>query len=280
MSEARAYRAERGRTHGADARWLASSEMRRRRVRDPPAERVEVERGEGRHLPPHAAHLEARGRADRDEPGERAREAIEVGLHHGALLVPEQLDVALPDEITRGLPGRRGRRRGRQDAPSLVDRLEAGQDSCVVPFRLQQGAQASDPVAGGDVREVNPEDVVEDGVVRRPDRVHVPRQQQFPATQAVRDVHEAAAVGVQPEGEQDEPDVVRRDRGHRGPLEAGRLALVEPGIAGRDLHVAVEGAAWVAQETVGQGPPARDRVRLRCGVHHQRPPAPSRPGPL
>jgi hypothetical protein len=85
-------------------------------------------------------------------------------LHHGALLVPEELDVALPVEITGGLPGRRGRRRARQDAASLVDRLEAGQDRRVMPLRLQEGAQALDPVVGGDVREVNPEDVVEDGV--------------------------------------------------------------------------------------------------------------------
>jgi hypothetical protein len=115
-----------------------------------------------------------------------------------------------------------------------------------MPLRLQEGAQASDPVVGGDVREVNPEDVVEDGVVRRPDRVHVLRQQQSPASQAVRDVHEPRAIGVQPEREQDEPDVVRRDRGHRGPLEAGGLVPVDPGVAGRDLHVAVEGAARVA----------------------------------
>ena len=73
---------------------------------------------------------------------------------------------------------------------------------------VQESTQPSDPVIGREVREVNPEDVVEDGVVRRPDRVHVLSQQQFPATQAVRDVHEARAIGVQPEREQDEPDVV------------------------------------------------------------------------
>jgi hypothetical protein len=38
-------------------------------VRDSSCERVEVERGEVRNLLPHSAHLEARGRADRDEPG-------------------------------------------------------------------------------------------------------------------------------------------------------------------------------------------------------------------
>ncbi len=49
---------------------------------------------------PHPTDLESRGGADRDEPGERAREAIEVGLHQGALLMLEELDVTLPDEIT------------------------------------------------------------------------------------------------------------------------------------------------------------------------------------
>jgi hypothetical protein len=88
-----------------------------------------------------------------------------------------------------------------------------------------------DPVFGTDVGEVNPEQVVEDGVVRRPDRVHILGQQQFRATQAVRDVDVAGAVGVQSEREQGEPDVVRRDRGHRGPLEASGPELVHPGIA-------------------------------------------------
>jgi hypothetical protein len=113
----------------------------------------------------------------------------------------------------------------------LVDRLEAGHDRCIVAVRPQESAEASDPVVGSDVREVNPVDVVEDGVVRRPDRVHILRQQQFPATQAVRDVHVASAIGVQPEREQGEPDVVRRDCGHRGPLEASGLELVHPAIA-------------------------------------------------
>src|SRR4029077_11620787 len=72
-------------------------------VRDSSCERVEVERGEARDLLTHSAHLEARGRADRDEPGVCAREAIEVGLHQRALLVLEELDVALPDEIIGGL---------------------------------------------------------------------------------------------------------------------------------------------------------------------------------
>src|SRR5215831_9214168 len=52
-------------------------------VRDSSAERVEVERGEVRNLPPHSTYLEARRSADRDEPGERAREAIEAGVAPG-----------------------------------------------------------------------------------------------------------------------------------------------------------------------------------------------------
>ena len=46
---------------------------------------------------------------------------------------------------------------------------------------------------------MNPEDVVEDGVVRLPDGVHVLGQQQPVAAQVVRDVHVAGAVGVQPQ---------------------------------------------------------------------------------
>jgi hypothetical protein len=55
---------------------------------------------------------------------------------------------------------------------------------------------------------MDPEDVVEDGVVRRPDRVHVLGQQHPPTTQALRDVYVASAVGVQPERVEGEPDVV------------------------------------------------------------------------
>jgi len=200
-------------------------------VRDSSCERVQVERGEARNLPPHSTHLEARGRADRDEPGGCAREAIEVGLHQGALLMLEQLDVALPDEIIGGLASLCGCHPICQDTASLVDRLEAGEDRCIVALCLQESAQTFDPVFGSGVREVNPEDVVEDGVVRRPDCIDILREQQFLANQAVRDVHVAGAIGVQPEREEGEPDVVRRDRGHPGPLEASGLELVDPGIA-------------------------------------------------
>jgi hypothetical protein len=152
-------------------------------------------------------------------------------LHQGALLVLEERNVALPDKIIGPLPGLRGRHLVRQDTASLVDRLEAGQDGCIVALGVQESAQAFDPVVGADVREVNPEQVVEDGVVRRPDRVHILGQQQFRSTQAVRDVDVASAIGVQPEREEGEPDVVRRDGGHRGPLEARGLERVHPGIA-------------------------------------------------
>ena len=155
----------------------------------------------------------------------------EAGLHQGALLVLEELDVALPDEIIGPVPGLRRRRRVGQDTASLVDRLEAGQDRCIVAFCLQESAQTFDPVFGADVGEVHPEEVGEDGVVRRPDRVHILGQQQFRTALAVRDVDVARAIGVQPEREEGEPDVVRRDCRHRGPLEANGLERVQPGIA-------------------------------------------------
>jgi hypothetical protein len=81
----------------------------------------------------------------------------------------EELDGALPNELTGGLSSLCGRQPVLQDTASLVDRLEAGEDRCIVGLRLQESAQTFDPVFGSDVREVNPEDVVEDGVVRRPD---------------------------------------------------------------------------------------------------------------
>jgi hypothetical protein len=72
----------------------------------------------------------------------------------------------------------------------------------------QEGTEAFDPVVGCGVCQVHPEDVVEDGVVRRADRVHVRRQQQLPATQAAWDVHVAGGIGVQPQREEGQPDVV------------------------------------------------------------------------
>ena len=235
--------------------------LRLQRLRDPAGERVEVERGEVRRLVPHAAHLEGQRRADREEPGERAREAVEVGLHQRALLVLEELDVALPDEILGRPPSLRGRRRVLQDAASSVDRLEAGEDGRVVGLRSQERAEALDPVVGGAVGEVHPEDVVEDRVVRLADRVHVRDQQRLAGGRGCAGCPRSRCDRVQPEREQGEPDVVRRERGHPGPLEVRGQELVDPGVARRDLQVAVEGAGLVGQETVGQRLPPGDRVR-------------------
>jgi DNA-binding CsgD family transcriptional regulator len=69
------------------------------RLRDPASERVEVEGGEVRHLLSHSPDLEAQSGSDREEPGVGARQAVEVGLHQGALLMLEELDVALPDNF-------------------------------------------------------------------------------------------------------------------------------------------------------------------------------------
>src|SRR6478735_728498 len=101
-------------------------------------QRREVERGEVGNIPPNSTHLEGRCRADRNQPGERAREVIEVRLHQGTLLVLQELDVALPDEIFGRPSSLRGRRPVLQDTTSLVDRLEAGQDRRIVALRLKE----------------------------------------------------------------------------------------------------------------------------------------------
>ena len=79
----------------------------------------------------------------------------------------------VPDEIFGRPSSLRGRGRVLQYTASPVDRLEAGEDGGVVVVRSQEAAEALDPVVGGGVGEVHPEDVVEDGVVRLADRVHV-----------------------------------------------------------------------------------------------------------
>jgi hypothetical protein len=61
-------------------------------------------------------------------------------LHQGALLVLEEADVAVPDEIIGSLPGLRGRHLVRQDAASLVDRLEASEDGRIVALCPQDSA--------------------------------------------------------------------------------------------------------------------------------------------
>ena len=53
---------------------------------------------------------------------------------------------------------------------------------------VQEISQPVEAVIGREVGEMDPEDVVEDGVVRLPDRVHVLDQQRLAATQAPRDV--------------------------------------------------------------------------------------------
>ena len=98
-------------------------------------------------------------------------------------------------------------------------------------LRSQEAAEALDPVVGRGVGEVHPEDVVEDRVVRLADPVHVRDQEHLPAAEAVRDVHVAAAVPVEPEREEREPDVVRRERGHPRPFEVRGQVLVEPAVA-------------------------------------------------
>ena len=190
-------------------------------------------------------HLEAQSRADRQEPGEPARQPVEVGLHQGALLVREELDVARPDEIHRRLSILR------EKTVSSVERLEAGEDGRIVRLVSQERAETFDPVVGRAVGQVHPEDVVEDGVVRCADRVHVIEQQHLGTTAAVPDVDVAGAVSVQPERQEGEPDVVRGECGHPGPLEARGQEPVDPRVARRDLEVAVEDAALA-----GRRPPA------------------------
>ena len=112
-----------------------------------------------------------------------------------------------------------------------IDRLEARENRRIAAFAVQESADAFDPVVGADVGKVNPEDVMEDGVVRCADHVHVVHPQQLLAQQAARDVHVASAVGVQTERKEGQPDMVGRDRGHGSPLEAGRQESVDQGIA-------------------------------------------------
>ena len=69
-----------------------------------------------------------------------AREAIEVGLHQGALLMLEELDVAVPNEIIGPPASLRGRRPVLHDTASLIDRLEAGEDGGVVGLSSQESA--------------------------------------------------------------------------------------------------------------------------------------------
>ena len=137
-------------------------------------------------------------------------------------------------------------------------------------FVVQEISQPVDAVIGREVGEMDPEDVVEDGVVRLPDRVHVLDQQRLTATQTPRDVDVPPAISVEPQREERAADVVRRDGRHPGPLQARRQALVDPGVVGGYLQVAVEGAGHLRQEGAGHRLPPCDRVRhpgwgRRCG---------------
>src|ERR671910_647592 len=109
-------------------------------LRESASERVEVEGGEVRELLPWSSNLEVQARSDGEEPGEPARQAVEVGLHQGALLMLEELDVAVPDQLCCRAP-RLGRGlRIRNDLAPAIDRLEPGEDGCVPLLRCQEGA--------------------------------------------------------------------------------------------------------------------------------------------
>ena len=80
-------------------------------------------------------------------------------------------------------------------------------------------------------------------------------------TKAPRDVDVAGAIAVEPKRKECQPDVVRGDGRHPGPLEAGRQTRVDPGVLRGDLDVAVEGAELLGQEGLGDSLPAVDRLR-------------------
>jgi hypothetical protein len=67
----------------------------------------------------------------------------------GALLVLEELDVALPDQLLGRPPRLGGRGAVLQHATPRVDRLEPGEDGGVVGLRSQEGAEPGDRVLGG-----------------------------------------------------------------------------------------------------------------------------------
>ena len=217
---------------------------RAQHVRDPSRQRVQVERREVRDPVPHATHLEGRCRAQRDEPGEGARQAIEVRLHQGALLVLEELEVARPDEIIgrpsclRAPSSARTRRPGRSP--------RSRQDGRVVRLGSQQRAERSIPSSA--VTYARWTQKMSSKMALFVARIVFTslRQQQPPAAQAVGDVEVSVEVGVQPEREQSQSHVVRRDRRHPRPLEARGLAC-RSGHSARDLHVAVERAARVVR---------------------------------
>lgn len=70
---------------------------------------------------------------------------VELGLHEGALLVLEELDVPVPDELLGRESSLDGRRHVLQHPPTPIDRLEAREHRRVVHLVPQEGA---DPVEG------------------------------------------------------------------------------------------------------------------------------------
>ena len=174
----------------------------------------------------------------------------------------EELDVALPDEILGRPSSLRGRRPVLQDTASSVDRLEAGEDGARSGAPLRRRARRRS-IPSSAVTYARCTQKMSSKMALFVSRIVFTSSisSSSLATQAVRDVHVAGAIGVQPERKEGEPDVVRRERGHPGPLEARGQELVDPGVARRDLQVAVERAGLVGQETVGQRLPPRDRVR-------------------
>lgn len=79
-------------------------------------EGVQVERGEVPNLLSHTTDFKCRRRSHRDQPDERGREAIEVWLHNGSLLVVKEGDVPLPHLV---LP------RWRSDGPVVASATSA-----------------------------------------------------------------------------------------------------------------------------------------------------------
>ena len=145
----------------------------------PRRERIEVKRGEARDLLPHSAHLEARGRADGDEPGGRHERRSKLGCTKARCSCSRRRNVALPDEIIGPLPTLRGTpsRPPGHVVPGRSPRSRPGQVHSGAPIPGERADVRSR--LRRNLRKVNPEQVVENGVVRRADRVHVLHQERF-----------------------------------------------------------------------------------------------------
>src|ERR671911_138602 len=120
-------------------------------LRESASERVEVEGGEVRELLPWSSNLEVQARSDGEEPGEPARQAVEGGVHQGAPLMLEEVDVAVPDQLRRRAPRLgRGLRTPNDRAPA-IDRPEPGGEGSVPLPRSRGGAWPLAPPSGGHV---------------------------------------------------------------------------------------------------------------------------------